>query len=73
MELERRWNEAFYSRDVAFIATILAEEFVATGQNNLLAALVVRELALYAKMHELLGGRESLEAVRGVELVNLCL
>ena len=28
--LERRWNEAFYRRDAAFIATILADDFVAT-------------------------------------------
>jgi ketosteroid isomerase-like protein len=28
--LERRWNEAFYRKDLAFIETILAEEFIAT-------------------------------------------
>jgi ketosteroid isomerase-like protein len=28
--LERRWNEAFYRKNVAFIETILADEFVAT-------------------------------------------
>lgn len=28
--LERRWNEAFYGKDLAFIETILADEFVAT-------------------------------------------
>ena len=28
--LERRWNEAVYRNDVAFIETILADEFVAT-------------------------------------------
>ena len=28
--LERRWNEAFYTRNAAFIATILADDFVAT-------------------------------------------
>ena len=30
VNLERRWNEAFYTRDAAFIATILADDFVAT-------------------------------------------
>lgn len=28
--LEQRWNEAFYKKDVTFIETILAEEFMAT-------------------------------------------
>ena len=28
--LERGWNDAFYRRDVAFIETLLADEFVAT-------------------------------------------
>ena len=30
VDLERRWNAAFYTRDAAFIETILADEFVAT-------------------------------------------
>lgn len=30
IELEQRWNEAFYRKDVAFIDTILADEFMAT-------------------------------------------
>jgi ketosteroid isomerase-like protein len=30
IELERKWNEAFYNKDVAFIRTILADEFIAT-------------------------------------------
>ena len=30
IELERGWNDAFYRRDVAFIETLLADEFVAT-------------------------------------------
>ena len=30
VDLERRWNEAFYRRDAAFIATILADDFEAT-------------------------------------------
>jgi ketosteroid isomerase-like protein len=28
--LEQRWNEAFYRKDIAFIETLLADEFVAT-------------------------------------------
>jgi len=30
VDLERRWNAAFYKKDAAFIETILADEFVAT-------------------------------------------
>jgi ketosteroid isomerase-like protein len=30
IKLERQWNDAFYKKDVAFIASILAPEFVAT-------------------------------------------
>jgi ketosteroid isomerase-like protein len=30
IKLEHRWNEAFYSKDVAFIAGVLADEFVVT-------------------------------------------
>ena len=30
MNLERQWNDAFYKKDVAFIETILADEFTAT-------------------------------------------
>jgi hypothetical protein len=30
MKLERQWNDAFYKKDVAFIETILADEFTAT-------------------------------------------
>ncbi len=30
IDLEQRWNQAFYRRDVAFIETILADEFMAT-------------------------------------------
>lgn len=28
--LERRWNEAFYGKDIEFLESILAEDFVAT-------------------------------------------
>lgn len=30
IELEQRWNEAFYRKDVDFIRSILADEFIAT-------------------------------------------
>jgi len=30
VELEQRWNMAFYKKDIAFIETVLADEFVAT-------------------------------------------
>ena len=30
IDLERGWNDAFYRKDVAFIANLLADEFVAT-------------------------------------------
>jgi len=30
VKLERGWNEAFYRKDVAFIETLLADEFTAT-------------------------------------------
>lgn len=30
IELEQRWNEAFYKKDLAFIESILADDFVAT-------------------------------------------
>ena len=30
VDLEQRWNEAFYRKDVAFIRGLLADEFIAT-------------------------------------------
>ena len=30
IDLERRWNEAFYKKDLKFLETVLADEFVAT-------------------------------------------
>ena len=30
IQLERRWNEAVYRKDVAFVASILADEFIST-------------------------------------------
>jgi ketosteroid isomerase-like protein len=34
IELERAWNEAFYRKDVAFIDSILADEFIATYEDG---------------------------------------
>jgi len=34
VRLERGWNEAFYRKDVAFIANLLADEFVATYEDG---------------------------------------
>jgi len=32
--LERRWNDAVYSKDIAFIDSILADDFTATYENG---------------------------------------
>jgi hypothetical protein len=34
IKLERAWNEGFYHKDVAFIESILADEFVATYEDG---------------------------------------
>ena len=34
IELEQEWNAAFYRKDVAFIESILADEFVATYEDG---------------------------------------
>jgi ketosteroid isomerase-like protein len=47
IELERSWNEAFYRKDVAYIATLLADEFVATYEDGSRADKE-KELALTA-------------------------
>ena len=47
MQLERDWDAAFHRHDVAFIANILADEFVATYDNGVRADKA-RELALAA-------------------------
>jgi ketosteroid isomerase-like protein len=47
VELERSWNEAFYKKDVAYIATLLADEFVATYEDGSRADKA-KELALTA-------------------------
>ena len=32
--LERQWNEAFYNKDLGFIETLLADEFIATYEDG---------------------------------------
>jgi ketosteroid isomerase-like protein len=49
--LERRWNEAFYKKDIAFIETLLAEEFVATYDDGRRGDKA-RELALVASFNQ---------------------
>jgi ketosteroid isomerase-like protein len=34
VSLERAWNEAFYNKDLAFIETLLADEFIATYEDG---------------------------------------
>jgi ketosteroid isomerase-like protein len=34
ISLERAWNEAFYNKDLAFIETLLADEFIATYEDG---------------------------------------
>lgn len=34
IQLERAWNEAFYRKDVSFIADLLADEFIATYEDG---------------------------------------
>jgi len=47
MQLERDWDAAFHRHDVAFIETILADEFIATYDNGVRADKA-RELELAA-------------------------
>jgi hypothetical protein len=51
IKLERRWNEAFYEKDVAFIETILADEFIATYEDGSRGDRA-RELALAAAFNQ---------------------
>ena len=47
IELEKSWNEAFYKKDVKFIESILADEFIATYEDGSRADKT-KELALTA-------------------------
>ena len=51
VELERAWNEAFYAKDVEFLDTLLAEEFVATYDDGTLGDRN-RELELSASFNQ---------------------
>lgn len=51
MALERRWNEAFYRKDVAFIETVLADEFMATYDDGSRGDKA-KELALVAEFNQ---------------------
>ncbi|HEY7447593.1 MAG TPA: nuclear transport factor 2 family protein [Vicinamibacterales bacterium] len=51
IKLEQRWNEAFYSKDIAFIETILADEFIATYEDGSRGDKA-RELALAAEFNQ---------------------
>lgn len=51
VDLEQRWNMAFYRRDAAFIATILADDFVATYDDGTRGDKT-KELALAANFAE---------------------
>ena len=51
IKLERQWNEAFYEKNVAFIQTILADEFIATYEDGSRGDKA-RELALAAEFNQ---------------------
>ena len=51
IRLERGWNEAFYRKDVAFIANILADEFMATYDDGSRGDKA-KELALVAQFDQ---------------------
>ena len=51
IRLERGWNAAFYRRDVAFIETLLADEFIATYDDGSRGDKA-RELALAGEFNQ---------------------
>jgi ketosteroid isomerase-like protein len=51
IELEQGWNEAFYSKDIAFIENILADDFVATYDDGSRGDKA-KELALTAEFNQ---------------------
>jgi ketosteroid isomerase-like protein len=51
IELEQGWNEAFYRKNLAFIANILADEFIATYDNGARGDKA-KELALAAEFNQ---------------------
>jgi len=51
IELEQRWNEAFYRKDVRFIESVLADEFIATYDDGSRGDKT-KELALAAEFSQ---------------------
>ena len=51
IELEQAWNEAFYSKDIAFIENILADDFFATYDDGSRGDKA-KELALTAEFNQ---------------------
>ena len=51
VELEQKWNEAFYRKDVAFIESVLADEFRATYDDGKQGDKA-RELALVEEFNQ---------------------
>lgn len=51
VELERAWNDAFYKKDIEFLDSLLAEEFVATYDDGTLGDRN-RELELSAAFNQ---------------------
>jgi ketosteroid isomerase-like protein len=51
IKLEQRWNDAFYRKDIAFIESILADEFVATYDDGSRGDKA-RELALAREFNQ---------------------
>lgn len=51
IKLEQGWNEAFYSKNIAFIETLLADEFVATYDDGSRGDKA-KELALAAAFNQ---------------------
>jgi hypothetical protein len=51
IKLEQSWNEAFYSKNIAFIETLLADEFIATYEDGSRGDKA-KELALAAEFNQ---------------------
>ena len=51
IELEERWNDAFYRKDVRFIESVLADEFIATYDDGSRGDKT-KELALAAEFRQ---------------------
>ena len=51
LKLEQRWNEAFYAKDIEFLESILAEDFVVTYDDGTRGDKA-KELALAAEFNQ---------------------